>query len=237
MYPVVILPTYNEEENIAGIVREIFLVGIDDLRIIIVDDNSPDGTGKIADNLAAKYSQLQVIHREKKEGLGRAYKAGFKQALTDKEAGFIFEMDADFSHQPKYLKDFLKAIKSADIVLGSRYMPGGGVENWNLTRRFISWLANFTIRILLGVPIRDLTGGYKCFNRRVLENMDFTGAESRGYNFQIEITYKAYKKGYKITEIPIIFVERRAGLSKFNFMIMFESFWKVLKLRVSNKDK
>ncbi len=233
MRPVIILPTYNEKENLAGIVHDIFSIGIKDLHIIIVDDNSPDGTGQIADNLAAKYSEIQVIHRPKKEGLGKAYVAGFKKALSDPQNKYIFEMDADFSHQPKYLPDILKKARDADVVLGSRNIPGGGIENWNWPRRFISWTANLVIKWLLAVPIQDLTGGYKCWQRHVLEQLDLDGVESSGYNFQIELTYKAYKKGFKIVEIPIVFVERRAGSSKFSVGIMIESFWKVLKLRFS----
>lgn len=231
MRPVIILPTYNEKKNLEEIVRAIFEVGIPGLRIIIVDDNSPDGTGRIADHLAATYPPVEVIHRPRKEGLGKAYVAGFKQALADPQTGYVFEMDADFSHQPKYLPVFLEKIKEADIVLGSRYVSGGGVANWGLARRFISQLANTVIRLVLGVPIRDLTGGFKCFRRRVLEELQFESMESSGYNFQIEVNYRAFRRGYRIMEIPIVFIERRAGQSKFSFAIMLESFRKVLKLR------
>lgn len=231
MNSVIILPTYNEKENIAGLVQEIFSIGINDLKIIIVDDNSPDGTGQIADKLVAENSRISVLHRPKKEGLGKAYMAGFRKALSDPQNQYIFEMDADFSHQPKYLPIFLESMKQADLTLGSRYIPKGGIVNWSWPRRFISWLANIIIRKLLGLAVRDLTGGFKCFDRRVLENMDLENIESRGYNFQIELTYKAIKKGYRIKEIPIVFVERRAGYSKFSAAIMLESFWKVLMLR------
>ncbi|MCH7492073.1 polyprenol monophosphomannose synthase [Patescibacteria group bacterium] len=231
MNSVIILPTYNEKENIAGIVQEIFSIGISDLKVIIVDDNSPDGTGQIADKLAAENSRISVLHRPKKEGLGKAYMAGFQEALSDPQNQYIFEMDADFSHQPKYLPRFLDSMEQADLTLGSRYIVGGGIANWSWPRRFISWLANIIIRKLLGVAVRDLTGGFKCFNRRVLENMDLENIESRGYNFQIELTYKAIKKGFRIKEVPIVFVERRAGHSKFSAAIMIESFWKVLMLR------
>lgn len=233
MRPVIILPTYNEKENLTDIVREIFSVGIKDLGIIIVDDNSPDGTGRIADSLARADHRISVVHREKKEGLGRAYLAGFKEALKDQNNEFIFEMDADFSHQPKYLPDFLDKIKEADLVLGSRYMPGGGVQNWHWLRCYISWQANAIIRLILGVPVRDLTGGFKCFRRQVLESLDFSHVESSGYNFQIEMTYRVYKKKFRIAETPIVFLERRAGNSKFSPVIMLESFWRVLKLRFS----
>jgi len=231
MRSVIILPTYNEKENLAGLVHDIFSIGIKDLHIIIVDDNSPDGTGRIADGLATKNSNIQVIHRSKKEGLGKAYVAGFKKALADSRNQYIFEMDADFSHQPKYLPNFLEKARQADVVLGSRNIPGGGIENWSWLRRFISWLANVVVRWLLGVPIKDLTGGYKCWQRHVLEQLNLDQVESSGYNFQIELTYKAYCKGFKIVEVPIVFMERRAGHSKFSLVIMLESFWKVLKLR------
>lgn len=237
MRPVIILPTYNEKENVADIVQAVLDVGVPDVRIIIVDDNSPDGTGQISDQLAAEHRNVAVRHRQRKEGLGTAYVAGFKQALSDPDNEYIFEMDADFSHQPKYLPDFLEKIKTADIVLGSRYVAGGGVENWGFLRRSISRAANFIIRLILGVPMRDLTGGYKCFRRHVLEQIDLDEVESSGYNFQIEVTYKAYRRGFKIVEIPIIFVERRAGRSKFNLAIIVESFWKVLKLRFSSQEK
>ncbi len=236
MRPIIILPTYNERENLSGIVEEIFSVGVNDLHILIVDDNSPDGTGKIADQLAERYrGRVAVLHRDKKEGLGKAYIAGFKKALQDTDNEFIFEMDADFSHQPKYLPQFLELIKDADLVLGSRYIENGGVENWGLVRRLISKFANLTIRSILNTPIKDLTGGYKCFRRHVLEKLDLDSVDSSGYNFQIEINYKSYKKGFTVKELPIIFVERRAGDSKFNVSIMIESFWKVIRLRFSRQ--
>lgn len=231
MNPLIVLPTYNEKENLESIVREIFKVGIANLKIIVVDDNSPDGTGQIADQLAKELPQLSVLHRTKKEGLGRAYVAGFKQALSDPEVKHIFEMDADFSHQPKYLPDFLAMAKEYDVVLGSRNISGGGVENWNWLRKFISGFANAMVRRILNIPIYDLTGGYKCWSRKVLEALDLDAVESSGYNFQIELTYKAYKKGFKIGETPIIFVERRAGASKFSGGIMLESLVNVIKLR------
>lgn len=232
MRSTVLLPTYNERENLQGIVKAILSLDIEDLSILIVDDNSPDGTGRIADELAAQFKSVEVLHRPVKEGLGKAYIAGFKRALEDKKTELIFEMDADHSHQPKYLPDFIDASAEADLVLGSRYMAGGGVENWGALRRFISWFANSIIRIILGVPIRDLTGGYKCFHRKVLESLSFDQVASRGYNFQIELTYEVYRRGFHIKEIPIIFIERRAGSSKFSVMIMFESFVQVLLLRL-----
>lgn len=235
MSPIIILPTYNEKENLADLVQEIIELGIPGMKILIVDDNSPDGTGRIADELAIKNSNIQVLHRQKKEGLGRAYIAGFKQVLKDPEIQYIFEMDADFSHQPKYLSEFLRKIEQADLVLGSRNIDGGGVENWSWPRRFISGLANSVVRRILGLPYKDLTGGFKCFRREVLEQLDLDNVDSSGYNFQIELTYKVHHQGFKIVETPIIFVERRAGYSKFSTGIMIESLIKVLKLRFSGK--
>lgn len=231
MQPLIVLPTYNEKENLDPIVREIFNVGIQYLKIIVVDDGSPDGTGEIADHLADEFDNLTVIHRQKKEGLGRAYVAGFKKALEDPTITHVFEMDADFSHQPKYLPDFLTMAKDYDLVLGSRNIPGGGVENWNWLRKFISGFANAMVRRILNIPVYDLTGGYKCWSRQVLEALDLDAVESSGYNFQIELTYKTFKKGFKIGETPIIFVERRAGNSKFSSGIMLESLINVIKLR------
>ena len=236
MNSTIILPTYNERENLAGIIKEIFKVGIENLKIIVVDDNSPDGTGQLADELAKRYPKVSVLHRTLKEGLGKAYIAGFQQALSDSDCGFIFEMDADFSHQPKYLPHFLDRIQEADLVLGSRYIAKGGVENWGLVRRYISKFANLIIRLILRVPISDLTGGFKCFRREVLEKLDFERIESSGYNFQIEINYKVYKEHFRVVEIPIIFIERRAGKSKFNVAIMLESCWKVLVLKFFRKE-
>lgn len=231
----ILLPTYNEAKNIEGIVEAIFALQIPELGVLILDDNSPDGTGAIADRIAVAHPRARVLHRQKKEGLGRAYVAGFSEALKDPKCEYVFEMDADFSHQPKYIPAFLKAIGSADLVLGSRYMEGGGVSNWNWLRRYISWQANALIRFILGVSVRDLTGGFKCFRRSVLERLDFSQIASSGYNFQIEITYKALQKDFRVTEIPILFVERRAGKSKFSVAIMLESFWQVLKLRFVSK--
>lgn len=235
MSPIIILPTYNEKENLADLVQEIIELGIPGMKILIVDDNSPDGTGQIADELAIKNSNIQVLHRQKKEGLGRAYIAGFKQVLKDPDIEYIFEMDADFSHQPKYLSEFLRKIEQADLVLGSRNIDGGGVENWSWPRRFISGLANSVVRRILGLPYKDLTGGFKCFRREVLEQLDLDNVDSSGYNFQIELTYKVHHQGFKIVETPIIFVERRAGHSKFSTGIMIESLLKVFKLRFSGK--
>ncbi len=235
MKSVIILPTYNERENLPGIVQEILRVAPADCGILVVDDNSPDGTGRLADELAQRHDRIDVLHRAQKQGLGRAYAAGFMHVLKNTAVQYIFEMDADYSHQPKYLPHFFQVIQSADVVLGSRYIRGGGVENWNIPRRCISKLANSTIRIILGIPISDLTGGYKCFRRQALASLDFRKLESRGYNFQIEVTYRLWQQKYRIKEIPITFLERHAGSSKFSLSIMIESFWRVILLRFSKK--
>lgn len=228
---IIILPTYNERENLPGITSGVLSVIPDNGGILIVDDNSPDGTGRLADDLASHNPRIRVMHREKKEGLGRAYLAGFREALRDPDVEYVFEMDADFSHQPKYIPAFLSKANDADLVLGSRYIEGGGVENWSWWRHAISWFANWSIRKILGVKVSDLTGGFKCFHRRVLERLDLSRVQSNGYNFQIEVTYKALRAGFRVGEVPIVFVERRAGSSKFNTSIILESFWRVLKLR------
>ncbi len=225
-----VIPTYNEKANIAGLVERIFALAVNDLHILVVDDNSPDGTGNLVEELKTHYPNLEILHRQKKAGLGRAYLAGFSYALKQ-GADYIFEMDADFSHDPKYLPDFLRAITSADLVIGSRYINGGGVSNWSMLRRLISRFGNAYARLILSLPYQDLTGGFKCYRRKVLETIGFSDVSSVGYNFQIETTYQAHLAGFKIVEIPIIFVERASGKSKFSLKIMVESFWKVLLLR------
>jgi len=230
----IIIPTYNEKNNIGKLLSQIFDLPIEGLNVLVVDDNSPDGTGRLIDELKTKNSNLDVLHRTQKGGLGPAYIAGFKEVLA-RGADYIFEMDADLSHDPKYIPEFLKAIKESDLVLGSRYVKGGGVANWNLARRLISRFGNIYAWLILGLPFKDLTGGFKCFRRRVLENISLTDLSSVGYNFQIETTYKVYSAGFKIKEIPIIFTERTEGKSKFSFKIILESFWKVLELRLKIK--
>ena len=225
----IVVPTYNEKANIAGLLEKIFGLGLLDLTVLVVDDNSPDGTGQLVEELKNSYPHLEIFQRQKKDGLGRAYLAGFVLALQ-RGADYIFEMDADFSHDPKYLPDFLQAIESADLVLGSRYIKGGGVSNWNLTRRLISRFGNIYARFVLGLPYRDLTGGFKCYRRQVLETIGLLDISSVGYNFQIETTYKTHLAGFKIIETPIVFTERAGGKSKFSLKIMVESFWKVLFL-------
>jgi len=226
----IVIPTYKEKSNIEKLLKDIFDLKIENLHILVVDDNSPDGTGQLVEELKSKYKNLEIIHRPKKMGLGTAYVEGFKYALTN-GADFIFEMDADFSHQPKSIKDFLSAIKDYDLVLGSRYVEGGRIVNWNIFRRLISRLGNIYAQIILSLPIKDLTGGFKCYRRQVLESINLDDLSSVGYNFQIETTYKVYKLGFKIKEIPIVFTERALGKSKFDFKIIFESFLKVIFLK------
>src|SRR4030065_2973936 len=207
MKSLVIIPTYNEKENLEIIIAEILKMD-DSPNILVVDDNSPDGTGEIADRIAAKNNKVFVLHRPGKMGLGQAYIAGFKYALG-KGYDYIFEMDADFSHDPKYLPDFLHNIKEADLVIGSRYISGVNVVNWPMSRLLLSYFANISSRLVTGLPVRDSTGGFKCYRRVVLEKIDLDKIRSEGYSFQIETCFRAWKKGFKIVEIPIIFVDRK----------------------------
>jgi dolichol-phosphate mannosyltransferase len=208
----IIFPTYNERDNIEKIVHAVLPL---DLRIhvLIVDDNSPDGTGEIADRLAERQKNVFVLHRQTKEGLGKAYIAGFKWAI-ERKFDFIFEMDADFSHSPEYIRDFLREIQENDLVIGSRYISGVNVINWPISRLLLSYYANVYTRVITGLPLRDATGGYKCFRREVLEAIDLDDVRSSGYAFQIEMSMRAWKRGYRIKEIPIVFVDRVAGSSK-----------------------
>jgi dolichol-phosphate mannosyltransferase len=198
--------------------------------LLVVDDGSPDGTGEIADRLAGEHEAVRVLHRASKQGLGRAYLAGFDLALAE-GAELVLEMDADFSHDPADLPRLIAAADDADLVLGSRYVPGGGVENWGALRRLLSRAGSVYARAFLRVPVRDLTGGFKCFNRRVLEAMDLTGVHADGYGFQIELTYRAIQAGFSVREIPIRFRERREGHSKMTTRIALEAVWKVPALR------
>lgn len=226
----VCIPTYNERENVEAICRA--ALGADArLDVLVVDDNSPDGTGQLADALAAKEPRIQVLHREKKEGLGRAYLAAFRWAL---ERGYLYvlEMDADFSHDPRYLPRLVdEAERGADLVIGSRYVQGGGTVNWGIGRQIISRGGSLYARTILGVRVRDLTAGFKCFRRAVLEALDLDAVTSSGYGFQIELTYKTLKKGFRVIEVPIVFEDRRVGHSKMSRKIVAEALWKVLKLR------
>jgi dolichol-phosphate mannosyltransferase len=234
-----ILPTYNEAESIEAVVRA-SLDRLDeaggDHTVLIVDDNSPDGTGVIADRLAEELAPVRVLHRPAKQGLGRAYLAGFAMALGD-EAELLLEMDSDFSHDPADLPRLIAAAGAADLVIGSRYVPGGGVINWGFMRRALSWGGCVYARVLLGLPVRDLTGGFKCFNARVLRGLDLTGVHADGYGFQIEMTYRAVKAGFTVTEVPILFRERRVGQSKMTPRIALEAVWKVPALRLRRRGK
>jgi dolichol-phosphate mannosyltransferase len=223
----VVLPTYNECENLPEIVPAI-LAASPLIDVLVVDDNSPDGTGQLADGIAARDPRVHVLHREKKEGLGRAYLAGFAEALGRGYARII-EMDADFSHDPSRLPALLA--ENADLVLGSRYVEGGGTVNWGLGRRILSKGGSLYARFILGLRVRDLTGGFKCFRREVLEALDLPSVKSSGYAFQIELTYRAIKRGFSVREVPITFVDRRVGKSKMNRRIVTEALWMVWKIR------
>jgi len=224
------LPTYNERENLESMLRAL---AAHDVNVLVVDDNSPDGTGEIADRLAAELDFVSVLHREHKEGLGPAYLAGFRRALAE-GAEFILEMDCDFSHNPADVPRLIDACRQgADLALGSRYIPGGGTENWGLGRRIVSWGGSFYARVLLGVRIRDLTGGFKCYRRRVLETIDLDGIHSKGYAFQIEGTYRTLRKGFRVVEVPIRFVDRTEGTSKMSRAIFLEAVTKVPALRLA----
>jgi len=226
----VIVPTYNERFNIARLIPAV-LAQDPSLEVLVVDDGSPDGTGGIVDAIAANNDRVHVIHREGKLGLGTAYIAGFRWALARKY-DIVFEMDADFSHNPERLPEFLEAIKEADLVLGSRYQEGHvNVVNWPMSRLFLSYAANVYARGITGLPIFDATGGFKCFRRNVLESVDLSAVKSNGYAFQIEMSFRAWKRGFRLVEIPIIFVDRTEGVSKMSKKIVREAIWMVWRLR------
>jgi dolichol-phosphate mannosyltransferase len=225
----VILPTYDEAENLERIVGAVLELP-DSGNVLVVDDNSPDGTGEIADRLATQNERIRVLHRERKEGLGPAYLAGFRVAL-DAGAERIIEMDADFSHDPAYLPALIAATENADLAIGSRYVPGGGVTDWGPVRRFISRGGSAYARLALRVPVRDLTGGFKCFRREVLEAIELDSIEARGYAFQVETTYRALKMGFRVVELPIVFRDRREGSSKMTKSIVAEAIWRVPAMR------
>ncbi|MCP4705567.1 MAG: polyprenol monophosphomannose synthase [candidate division Zixibacteria bacterium] len=226
----IIFPTYNEKENIERIVSAVLPLD-PRINVLIVDDSSPDGTGEIADKMAESDPRINVLHRENKEGLGRAYIAGFKWGI-EKKFDYLFEMDADFSHGPEFLKDFLETIKSSDLVLGSRYISGVNVINWPMSRLLLSYFANVYSRIITGLPVRDATGGFKCFRRSVLEAIDLDAIKSNGYTFQIEVSMRVWKKGFRIKEIPIVFTDRQEGASKMSKKIIREAIWMVWYLRL-----
>ncbi len=226
----VCLPTYNERENIEAMLRALQPLGV---AVLVIDDNSPDGTGEIADRLAAELDFVSVLHRERKEGLGPAYLAGFRRALAE-GADYILEMDCDFSHDPKDVPRLIAAVdEGADLALGSRYVPGGGTANWGIVRRFISWGGSFYSRVILGLRIRDLTGGFKCYRREVLEAIDLGAIESKGYAFQIEGTYRTIRRGFRVVEVPIRFADRTEGTSKMSRAIVLEAVAKVPQLRLA----
>jgi dolichol-phosphate mannosyltransferase len=227
----VCLPTYNERENLEKMVRAL---GEHDVNVLVVDDGSPDGTGEIADALARELDYVSVLHRAKKDGIGRAYIAAFQHLLANDDSELILEMDCDFSHSPADVPRLIAACADgADLALGSRYVPGGGTRNWGVVRRIISWGGSFYARAILGLGIRDLTGGFKCFRRHVLETLDLAAIESKGYAFQIETTYRAVKRGFKVVEVPIVFVDRTEGTSKMSRTIFLEAVVKVPLLRLT----
>lgn len=226
----VIVPTYNERFNIARLIPAI-LAQDACLQVLVVDDASPDGTGEVVDAIAANNERVHIIHREAKLGLGTAYIAGFRWALA-KKYDFIFEMDADFSHNPERLPEFLEAIRESDVVLGSRYQGGRvNVVNWPMSRLFLSYAANIYARAVTGLPISDTTGGFKCFRRNVLESIDLSAVQSNGYAFQIEMSFRVWKRGFRLFEVPIIFVDRTEGVSKMSKRIVREAIWMVWRLR------
>ncbi len=232
----VVIPTYNEAMNIGPIVRaageQLERLAPGEYRILVVDDNSPDGTGELADELARELGTVEVLHRPGKTGLGHAYLAGFAHALAN-GGQLVVEMDADFSHDPRYLGDLLRAADDADLVLGSRYVDGGGVRDWGLARRMISRGGSLYARMILGVDIRDLTGGFKCIRREVLEAIDLPSIRAEGYAFQIEVTYRAVVAGFRVKEVPIVFGDRTEGTSKMSTRIALEAMWLVPRLRRS----
>lgn len=236
----IVIPTYNEIQNLKGLTEAVFqvvdskahLYGVKEVNVLIVDDNSPDGTGKLADEIAKKEPRLSVLHRNEKNGLGKAYVAGFAWAL-DRGYDAICEMDADFSHNPTYLPEFWRLLKDHDVVMGSRYVPGGGVRNWGITRQAISRGGSVYARTILGMPVNDMTGGYNAWRRSVLEAVDISTLRSEGYAFQIELKWRAWKKGFKLIEFPILFEDRTAGKSKMSKRIIVEAMMRVAGMKLS----
>jgi len=236
----IVIPTYNEIQNLKGLIEAVFqtvdskaqLFGIKEAHVLVVDDNSPDGTGKLAEELSKKESRLFVLHRTQKNGLGKAYVAGFAWAL-DRGYDAICEMDADFSHNPAYLTEFWRLLKDHDVVMGSRYVNGGGVRNWGLARQMISRGGSVYARAILGMPVNDMTGGYNAWKREVLEAVDISSLRSEGYAFQIELKWRAWKKGFKLVEFPILFEDRTAGKSKMSKKIIVEAMMRVAGMKLS----
>jgi dolichol-phosphate mannosyltransferase len=230
----VCLPTYNERENLEPMVDRLGEILGGEGVVLVIDDNSPDGTGEIADRLAAERPWVQTLHRPRKEGLGPAYLDGFRRAL-ELGADLIFELDCDFSHDPADIPRLTAAAEKADLVIGSRYVPGGGTRNWGAVRRLISRSGSLYAQLLLGVPVRDLTGGFKCYRRAVLETIDLDAIHSKGYAFQIETTYRALRAGFRVAEVPITFRERRVGHSKMSRAIVLEAAWRVPAMRLRGR--
>jgi dolichol-phosphate mannosyltransferase len=228
--PLVAIPTYNEAENLEAIVAAVY-DALPQTAVLIIDDASPDGTGRLADDLAARCPSLQVLHRPGKQGLGTAYVAGFRYAL-ERDFDCVFEMDADFSHDPQYLPALLAATDDADLVIGSRYVPGGQTPDWGLSRRMISGFGNVFARTLLQLPVRDCTAGFKCYRRCVLEAFDLDAIRLEGYAFQIETVYQCVRKGFRIKEVPIVFPDRKVGTSKMSKAIVAEAFTYVIRRRL-----
>ena len=229
----IVVPTYNERENLPQLIQRVLALPVS-VDLLVVDDNSPDGTGRIADELAAKHASIHVLHRSEKNGLGRAYIAGFKWAL-ERGYEFVFEMDGDFSHDPNDIPKFLEAATAADLVVGSRYIHGIRIINWPLSRLMLSKSAATYVRIVTGMQITDPTGGYKCFRKRALEAIDLDAIRSNGYSFQIEMTHKLWRQGLNVVEVPIIFTDRFQGHSKMSGNIVWEAFWIVWRLWFQNK--
>lgn len=234
MLPVIVIPTYNEKENIERITRQLVGLGAG-VSVLIVDDNSPDGTGEIADRLAEEIGEVSVLHRECKEGLGCAYRHGFEVAL-DMGADYVFQMDADFSHDPKYVPMMLEAIKTHDVVIGSRYVPGGGTENWGVARKVISRGGGVYTRLMTGMKIMDPTAGFRCYRADVLRAIDFSRISASGYGFQVELSYVFTIMGLDVYELPIVFVDRAEGTSKMSKNIVWEALWLVAGLRHKYRD-
>jgi dolichol-phosphate mannosyltransferase len=230
MRPLIIIPTYNERDNIQKLIPLLMKLDLS-LSILVVDDNSPDGTGKLVNDMSEQNDRIQVLHRPSKLGLGSAYIAGFKHAIQQ-DVDCIFEMDADFSHDPNMISEFLEKLETCDVVIGSRYISGINVVNWPMSRLLLSYFANFYTRIVTGMSIQDATSGFKCFKREVLELIDLDRVRSDGYAFQIEMNFRCWRKGFRICEIPIIFVDRHSGTSKMSRRIIYEAIWIVWWLRL-----
>jgi len=230
MEALIIIPTVNERENLEVLIPEIMNLR-EGLDVLVVDDNSSDGTAEVAEQFSRETGRVHLMRRPTRMGLGSAYIAGFKYALENTDAKYIFEMDADFSHDPKYLPDFLEAIKDADLVVGSRYLKGISIVNWPMNRLIISKFGNWYARVVTGLPFTDVTAGFKCFRRELLERLDLDAIQSNGYAFQIEMSYVVWRQGFRIKEIPIIFIEREVGDSKITFSIQWEAVWRMWELK------